>query len=77
MTPDCSPCAGASRLAIKRPVGRKVILDMKGLKFSDRSTRTPTMGKQSQIIYFSGGHWIAGFRALPKTAGGCNLPIHL
>jgi|AntAceMinimDraft_5_1070358.scaffolds.fasta_scaffold133897_1 hypothetical protein len=25
------------------------------------------MGKQSQIIIFSGGHWTAGFRALPET----------
>jgi len=42
MNPDCLPCAGASHPTIKRPVGRKVFLDM---KISDSSTLT--MGKQS------------------------------
>jgi hypothetical protein len=38
---------------------------------------TPTMGKQSQIINFSGGLWTAGFRAhLPETGSAAFHPDH-
>jgi hypothetical protein len=72
MNPDCLPCAGVLRPTSRRPVGRKVFLHeifcriiwpfSQHFKISDSST--PTMGKQSQIIIFSGGHWTAEFRAL-------------
>jgi len=42
------------------------------MQISDSST--PTMGKlQSQIINFSGGHRMAGSKALPETSASILL----
>jgi len=62
MNPNYLPCAGASRLTIKQPVGRGNVLD--GLQRQNFITHSmpATVWANS---HWSGGLWMAGFRALP------------
>jgi hypothetical protein len=67
-------CAGASRLTIKRPVGRHVFhrfgnnISLAGFQKSLTSS-TPTMGKQSQIIIF----WVVSAR--PDLGAAKDCPV--
>jgi len=57
MNPDCLPCAGASRPTIEQPVGKK----------KKHRQQHADYGQTVTDHYFSGGHWTAGFRAVPET----------